>query len=304
MQGPSRRDDNLQQGVQPGVQPGAQPGTQPPLLHEEYSIETPENVTFGYSIAGIGSRFIGALVDTSLLVLLLFLLNLAVSLALAGLGSMAPEPAFDSEPEPDWVAGLLIAIYALINFGLIWGYYLVFELLWNGQTPGKRLARTQVVQASGTPAGFTDVAIRNLVRVVDFLPIGYGVGFVVMFSNRRSRRLGDFAANTLVIRQRDAVKLADLGYRAAGPQPDAAAGPTPEQVARFPHLAQITADDCQLVREVLARRAQGSVDANLLRRVAVAMAARSGAATPPPDLLSTRQFLEALIAAYQSAHTA
>lgn len=213
MQGPSRQDDNLQQGVQPG----AQPGTQPPLLHEEYSIETPENVTFGYSIAGIGSRFIGALVDTSLLVLLLFLLNLAVSLALAGLGSMAPEPAFDSEPEPDWVAGLLIAIYALINFGLIWGYYLVFELLWNGQTPGKRLARTQVVQASGTPAGFTDVAIRNLVRVVDFLPIGYGVGFVVMFSNRRSRRLGDFAANTLVIRQRDAVKLADLGWGPPAP---------------------------------------------------------------------------------------
>ncbi len=276
----------------------------PSLLHEEYSIETPENVTFGYSIAGIGSRFIGALIDTALLVLLLLLLNITVSLALAALGSNVPDAPFDAEPSPDWVAGLLIAFYALVNFGLIWGYYLLFELLWNGQTPGKRLARTQVVQTNGSPAGFTDIAIRNLVRIVDFLPFGYGVGLIVMFSNRRARRLGDFAANTLVIRQRLPVKLAELGYRAAvtgaGTAPGAVSGPTAEQLARFPHLAQITADDYGLMREVLARRAQGAVDTNLLRRVAVVLAARSGAAPPPPDTLSTRKFLEELMAAYQA----
>jgi uncharacterized RDD family membrane protein YckC len=278
-----------------------QPGSQPDLLHEEYTIDTPENVTFGYSVAGIGSRFIGALIDTSLLALLLLLLNLAITLALAWLGDSAPPPAFDEEPEPGWVAGLLIAIYALINFGLIWGYYLVFELMWNGQSPGKRLARTQVVQTNGSPAGFTDIAIRNLVRIVDFMPVAYGVGLVVMFSNRRSRRLGDFAANTLVIRQRDQVKLADLGYSSTVPHSGAAAGPSPEQLARFPNLREITAGDYQLMRDVLARRAQGSVDTSLLRRVAVAMAARSGAAAPPEDVLSTRKFLSDLIDAYRAS---
>lgn len=301
------QDDDMRQGGQPGIQPSP--------LHEEYSIETPENVTFGYSIAGIGSRFIGALADTALLALALLLLNLAIGLALAALAEFAPASGLDSEPAPDWVAGLLIALYALVNFGLIWGYYLAFELLWNGQTPGKRLARTQVVQAGGSPAGFTDIAIRNLVRIVDFLPVGYGVGFVVMFSNRRARRLGDFAANTLVIRQRDQVKLADLAPAApasgappslapAAPAPGVASSLAPEQAARFPRLGQVTAEECQLAREALARQAQGSVDAHLLRRVANALAARSGAEAPPPDQLSTRQFLEELVAAWQSARSA
>ncbi len=109
-----------------------------------------------------------------------------------------------------------MAIYALINFALIWGYYLAFELLWNGQTPGKRLANTQVVRANGAPAEFAEVAIRNVVRIIDFLPFAYAVGFVVMFLNRRSRRLGDFAANTLVIKRQDQVKLSDSGEPGAG----------------------------------------------------------------------------------------
>ena len=308
------QDESLQPVQQPQqAQAGA--ALPPNLLHEEYTIDTPENVTFGYGVAGIGSRFIGALIDTSLLALLLLLLNLAVWLLLGWLGENAPA-ALDAESggsAPDWVAGLLIALYALVNFGLIWGYYLLFELLWNGQTPGKRLARTQVVQADGSPAGFTDIAIRNLVRIVDFLPFAYGLGLVVMFSNRRARRLGDFAADTLVIRRRETVKLADLartlpptapvetagaaGAAGAGLRPG---GLTPEQQARFPMLQRISAEDYRLACDVLARRAQGGVDGPLLRRVAVALAARSGASAPAADALSTRQFLSDLIEAYRA----
>jgi uncharacterized RDD family membrane protein YckC len=180
------------------------------LLREEYTIDTPENVTFGYTIAGIGSRFIGCLVDTTILVVLLLLLNIGISLLLAWLGDNAPARPLDAEPTPDWITGLLVAIYALINFAIIWGYYMAFEMLWNGQTPGKRLANTQVVRANGAPAEFGEVAIRNVVRIIDFLPFAYAIGFVVMFLNRRSRRLGDFAANTLVIKRQDQVKLSDL----------------------------------------------------------------------------------------------
>lgn len=184
--------------------------SKPDLLREEYTIDTPENVTFGYTIAGIGSRFIGCLIDTTILVVLLLLLNIGLSLLLAWLGDNAPARPLDAEPTPDWITGLLVAIYALINFAIIWGYYMAFEMLWNGQTPGKKVANTQVVRANGAPAEFSEVAIRNVIRIIDFLPFAYAIGFVVMFLNRRSRRLGDFAANTLVIKRQDQVKLSDL----------------------------------------------------------------------------------------------
>jgi uncharacterized RDD family membrane protein YckC len=275
--------------------------SRPDLLREEYTIDTPENVTFGYTIAGIGSRFVGALVDTALLVLALLLLNLVIGLLLAYLAESAPAPALDGEPTPDWVTGLLIAIYALVNFGIIWGYYLAFELLWNGQTPGKRLAGTQVVGAGGAPAGFGEIAIRNVVRIVDFLPFAYAIGFVVMFSNRRARRLGDFAANTLVIKRQNPLTLADL---AAGVATQAqVAAPADDVPARYPNLAQMTAEEHQLIREVLARSAQGAASYDMLRRLAVAMAARVGAAPPPADLYGCQLFLEGLADEYARLHS-
>ena len=99
-----------------------------------------------------------------------------------------------------WLGGLALALYALLNFAVFWGYYMLFELLWSGQTPGKRVAKTRVLRTDGNPARTSEVAVRNLVRIVDFLPALYAIGFIVMFFNRQSRRLGDYAAGTLVIR--------------------------------------------------------------------------------------------------------
>jgi hypothetical protein len=108
------------------------------LLHEEYNIDTPENVTFGYAVAGIGSRFIGALIDTLLILLLLLLVNFLLFAGIAAADGLPFGMA-------DWAEGVMIALYALLNFGIIWGYYLVFELIWRGQTPGKRGAGTRVI---------------------------------------------------------------------------------------------------------------------------------------------------------------
>src|SRR5688572_2821924 len=146
-------------------------------LSEEYTIETPENVSFGYEVSGIGSRFIAALIDNFILTVLLLGLNIALLVLVASLGG---DPSTVEESleatAGDWVAGLVIAVYALLNFAIWWGYYLFFEWLWNGQTPGKRVAKIRVVRTDGAPVGFVPVAVRNLVRVVDFLPMGYGVG--------------------------------------------------------------------------------------------------------------------------------
>ena len=84
-------------------------------------------------------------------------------------------------------------------------------MIWNGQTPGKRLARLRVIRLDGRPVTLSESLIRNLVRLVDFLPAFYGVGVVTMFIHPQSRRLGDLAAGTLVVHERGkTVSLASL----------------------------------------------------------------------------------------------
>ena len=106
---------------------------------------------------------------------------------------------------------LLLALLALVVFAIFWGYYIFFEAAWNGQTPGKRLLGLRVMRADGTPVALTEVAIRNLVRIVDFLPLAYGVGVLTMFFQPQSRRMGDLAAGTLVVFDRTGVTLPPQG---------------------------------------------------------------------------------------------
>src|SRR5207245_7634027 len=100
--------------------------------------------------------------------------------------------------------GLGGAVFLIGMFVVTWGYFLFFEWLWHGQTPGKRLLGIRVIQLRGTGIAFYQAAVRNLLRVADSMPWllifgGYGFGFAVAACNRRHRRLGDFAANTLVV---------------------------------------------------------------------------------------------------------
>ncbi|MBE2237288.1 MAG: RDD family protein [Caldilineaceae bacterium] len=267
-----------------------------PLDGDEYTIATPENVTFDFQIAGIGSRFIGALIDTFLIVLLLFLLNILLGVALSAVSENGGGVT-DFADDPGWVTGLVIALYALINFGLFWGYYLVFELGWQGQTPGKRLAGTRVVKLDGSGPGFLEVAIRNLVRLVDFLPVAYALGFVTMFFNRNVRRLGDFAAGTLVIRQPDTVRLDALAQptlRKATPAADAILPDTRT-------IRRLSGDDYQLICALLDRQARGRANPALTLRLAHAIAAKLETPLPGPTWRDAHQFLYSVAAAYRQA---
>jgi uncharacterized RDD family membrane protein YckC len=262
------------------------------FLSEEYTIDTPENVTFGYEVAGIGSRFIGALLDSTLLVVARVVVNLLLLLILDLLGTRPGAALSSGNGESvSWLGGLIIAAYALLNFGLLWGYFIVFELLWNGQTPGKRLAGIRVVRTDGNPAGLIEIVVRNLVRIVDFLPAGYGIGLIAMFCNRQARRLGDFAAGTLVIKERKDIALATLGP--AGP----VVAPDPEDAARvdalllqYPAIRRLSAADYDLIQDALGRARQGVVGDALLARLAAAVAAKL--ACPAPAAGAARQFLD------------
>jgi len=118
-----------------------------------------------------------------------------------------------------------VAVYVLVTFAIFWGYYIVFEMAWNGQTPGKRWIGLRVIKVNGYPISLVDSTIRNLVRVVDFLPAYYGLGVIAMFANAQARRLGDFAAGTVVVKERKEVTLESLRPPAAVSAPPAPATP-------------------------------------------------------------------------------
>ena len=147
---------------------------------EFLNIDTPENVVFGYEVVGIGSRFLAALVDTTIIALLLVAANVILFFFLTR-----------SIPGFDIANSFIIGLLSLIGFAFFWGYYIFFEMRWNGSSPGKRQVGIRVIRADGTPITLAESVIRNLVRLVDFLPAAYGLGLVTMFIDGKARRLGD-----------------------------------------------------------------------------------------------------------------
>ena len=208
---------------------------------EFLNIDTPENVIFGYEVVGIGSRFMAALVDT----LAIGVVQVVVYVTMALLaGNLLDVDVF---------SGWITAVFGLIAFVLLWGYYIFFEMLWNGQSPGKRLVGLRVLKADGTPITLTESIIRNLVRLIDFLPVFYGLGVIVMFVNAQSRRLGDLAAGTLVVRDQENLTLEDLTVNPRQHLMRQIPAQIVEQVANWP-LERLTKSDVQLAEDYLIRR--------------------------------------------------
>ncbi|MFN8501742.1 RDD family protein [Kouleothrix sp.] len=235
-------------------------------MDDRYFIDTPENIEFAYDIAGIGSRFLAAIADT----LLIGIAQVAIFL-LIGLVSSASGIASSLG------GGVLLAFGTLLAFVVLWGYYIVFELVWNGQSPGKRLVGLRVVREGGRPITFAGSAIRNLIRIVDFLPALYGLGVVVMFIDRRARRLGDLAGGTLVVKERRNVTLASLTAPSAGVLPAPRPGePLPEP--SMPNIELLNDRDYTLIQEFLQRRSELGGDARkrLGAQLAAGMQARLG----------------------------
>jgi uncharacterized RDD family membrane protein YckC len=155
-----------------------------------FSIETPELVALEFPLAGIGSRFIAILIDYLLQFAAYIVLMLVMLLFLPSMQKFASASA-------KWFVAMLI----LIPFLLQWGYFTLFEGLWHGQTPGKRVAKIRVIQQSGRAITIFESLSRNFVRAVDFLPTFYVVGSISIFVTSRNQRLGDLVAGTLVVHE-------------------------------------------------------------------------------------------------------
>jgi len=233
------------------------------LPDDTLRIDTPENVAFDYEVAGIGSRFLAAMVDT----LLILVLQVVVLLATLLVGRSI---AAATSGRGDRVTGWVFAVMGLLAFAFFWGYYVFFEAIWNGQSPGKRWVGLRVMRTDGTPISLPESLIRNLVRLVDFLPAYYGVGIITMFINTQARRLGDLAAGTLVVRDRATVTLESLASR---PAPPDLARPAVVLDIEWP-VDRLTAQDIQMAEDFLRRRGELANRSPIAVRIAQALLKR------------------------------
>ncbi|MGI8607873.1 MAG: RDD family protein [Candidatus Dormibacteria bacterium] len=238
-------------------------------------IATPERISFSYQLAGLGSRFLAQLLD---------LLILAVAVAVLGFGSLAM----------GGTTGLLVIV--LGSFILVNGYFLFFEGLWSGQTPGKRVARLRVVGGSGQPITFEQALTRNLVRNLDFLPIGYGVGLIALFAHGHGKRLGDLAADTVVVRERSSLTLARLVTMA---QRTLEITPADSGAARVPIDASYTRQRAirdlePSLRDFVTAYAGRRPSLGLAYRATLAESARAGLSRALPQVVADHGALAAL----------
>jgi uncharacterized RDD family membrane protein YckC len=240
-------------------------------LVDKLTIETPEQTPLEFPLAGIGSRFLAVALDTliqsaaiTVLVLLVLLVGVALSFRWREVGN--------------WT----LALGILAFFVIYYGYFAIFEAVWNGQTPGKRYTRLRVIQDSGRPISVYQSVARNLIRFVDQLPAVYAIGIVAAMFNRQSKRLGDFVAGTVVVHEKPLQEV-ELQLPAAGPP----------VVPRF-QGGRLSAEDLQLIESFLERRARLSTDlrAQMGQQIAERFAQRL--AIPLEERPPAEAFLEAL----------
>lgn len=240
-------------------------------------VETADHVVLRYDLAGAGNRGFAALFDF-LLATLIFIGAFFIFTQVASAVGAAQATPF-------------VGIAVLLTFTVTWAYFVLYEWLGNGQTLGKRIFGLRVIADDGAPATFTAVLVRNLVRVVDFLPGFYGIGLLAIVISSKSQRLGDLAAGTYVVRaprpQLDYFSLRTVTPLGAGAQVETRALPGEAQrlVREFvAREAKLAPDHRARVAKQLAERLRpyardidpGLDDVELIRAVARSLRASGG----------------------------
>jgi uncharacterized RDD family membrane protein YckC len=240
-------------------------------IDDRITIATPEGVDLELTLAGVGSRFVSALVD--------FMLQLVLLVGVSGVG--AAVGAFGN--------GYGSVVVLIASFLVFAAYDVLFEVFASGRTPGKRLNGLRVVRVDGSPVTFFTSAVRNVLRLVDILPGPYLVGIVTILVTRQNQRLGDVAAGTLVVRERTGQpSLREL--RTALPRP------APAPAANAWDVTAVTADELATVRSFLTRRYELTHEARY-RLAADLAAALRPKVVGAPESLGSEAFLEKLAVA-------
>jgi uncharacterized RDD family membrane protein YckC len=171
------------------------PGTPVLRLDATHNVLTPEYVEFNFVLAGLMSRFLALVIDTIVTIILFYVVGLVV-LLLTALVSLVLTPFAGN------IFALGSAAQIVIWFVLDWGYMVLLETVWSGQTIGKRVMGLRVIQDTGVRIGPLQSLLRNLARPLDKLPVFYLVGGVMALFSSAQQRLGDVLAGTIVVRER------------------------------------------------------------------------------------------------------
>jgi len=169
---------------------------------ETLIIETPERVQLAFALASIGNRFLAVLIDH----FIQYMAILIVAWSFVSWSGVADMNSIERDELMAQMSKWTIALMIIILFLIFAGYFIFFEWLWNGQTPGKRLMKLRVIREDGRPITLWEAVARNLLRIFDaipgfFIPI-YSIGLVSIFLSNRDQRIGDMFSGTVVIRER------------------------------------------------------------------------------------------------------
>ena len=255
------------------------------LYEDRMAVATPEGVTLEFALAGVGSRFIATALDLVLQGGAIFVAWFVAS----GLTAVMQE----------WA----IALGIVLTFVILLGYDMVWETFSSGRTPGKRWTGLRVVREGGGPVTFRVSAVRNLLRLVDFLPSFYVAGMVCVLASSKNQRLGDMAAGTLVVREKQDMAGAAPAYGAYGGYGGGqwmgwtpAMDPRVAEAVSMWDVSGVTAEEVAAVRQFLARR--NELDFVARQRLALEFANRlRPKVVMPEQRIGPEGFLEWVVAA-------
>lgn len=207
------------------------------------TLSTPESVELEFTLAGIGNRAYALMIDY----LIWGAILIAVLFTWGILSTQIPEDIISE------IAPWIFAITLLIIFFIYVGYFVFFETLWQGQTPGKRFVKIRVIQDSGKPIGIQQATLRALLRPIDDT-LFIGVLFIVF--NGKEKRLGDLLAATIVVQEernttKDKFTISDQAQAVAN------------QLLEDSNIAALLPDDFAVIREYLKRREDMEPNAKL-----------------------------------------
>ena len=256
-------------------------------LFNEVKLQTPESVELEFTLAGIGNRAYALLIDYIILGLVL-LLSLVITIFLtyqisAGLGSFLGN--FQGRAL-QW----LWAIEAFIAFIVYVGYFVIFETIWQGQTPGKKRIKIRVICDDGKPVRLSQTVLRALLRPIDNIS---SIGVFLIVFTKKEKRIGDLMAGTIVIQDEDTIK--SVNFPISDEAKDLAI-----QLRIETEIDNLLPEDFATIRDYLQRRKmmilkyQHQVSRKLADRVKEIILLEN-----IPDNYSHNQFLEAIYLAYQ-----
>jgi uncharacterized RDD family membrane protein YckC len=256
-------------------------------LLNRITLRTPESVELTFTLAGIGNRIYALLIDYLLWGAMLFGFLIFWVVSLDRLTAIASVLPWDEDTISLWV----VALGMVIGFGLYMGYFIGFEVWWQGQTPGKRWVKIRVIQDNGRPARLPQATLRSLLRPIDDL---FFLGMVLILLGQQEKRLGDWLAGTLVVQD------APLATEIIPPPPPPVQAYAAELRTQT-ELDRLTPEQFATLRSYLQRSPHLSPRARQTKSQALARQAEHllQLTTPPPTSLTDHHILEAIYWAYQ-----